>query len=52
MIGLGLAVSHAPSMFRTVEHWPKIHQVLTSGVPQPAELANETPALLQLRRSN
>lgn len=47
MIGLGLAVSHAPSMFRGVEHWPAIHQVLTAGVPQPAELAKETPAVLQ-----
>jgi len=47
MLGLGLAVSHAPSMFRRLEHWPKIHHVLTAGVPQPPELADETPALLQ-----
>ncbi|HXV84152.1 MAG TPA: hypothetical protein VEG60_30235 [Candidatus Binatia bacterium] len=47
MVGLGLAVSHAPSMFRAVEHWPLIHKVLTDGVPQPREIKMETPAVLQ-----
>jgi len=47
MLGLGLAVSHAPSMFRGVEHWPLIHQVLTDGVPQPPEIEKESPAVLQ-----
>ena len=47
MLGLGLAVSHAPSMFRSLEHWPLIHRVLTDGVPQPREIEKETPAVLQ-----
>jgi hypothetical protein len=47
MLGLGLAVSHAPSMFRGLEHWPLIHRVLTDGVPQPPEIEKETPAVLQ-----
>jgi catalytic LigB subunit of aromatic ring-opening dioxygenase len=47
MLGLGLAVSHAPSMFRSVEHWPLIHRVLTSGVPQPPEIAKESTLVLQ-----
>jgi hypothetical protein len=47
MLGLGLAVSHAPSMFRGLEHWPLIHRVLTDGVPQPPEIIKETPAVLQ-----
>jgi len=47
MLGLGLAVSHAPSMFRGLEHWPLIHRVLTDGVPQPREIEKETPAILQ-----
>jgi protocatechuate 4,5-dioxygenase beta chain len=47
MLGLGLAVSHAPSMFRGLEHWPQIHRVLTDGVPQPAEIEKETPEVIQ-----
>ncbi len=47
MLGLGLAVSHAPSMFRGREHWPQIHRVLTDGVPQPAEIEKETPEVIQ-----
>jgi aromatic ring-opening dioxygenase catalytic subunit (LigB family) len=47
MLGLGLAVSHAPSMFRGREHWPLIHRVLTDGVPQPPEIAKETPEVIQ-----
>src|SRR5882724_12376976 len=47
MLGLGLAVSHAPSMFRSLEHWPLIHRVLTDGLPQPREIEKETPAVLQ-----
>ena len=47
MLELGLAVSHAPSMFRGLEHWPLIHRVLTKGVPQPAEIEKETPEVLQ-----
>ena len=47
MLGLGLATSHAPSMFRGLECWSPIHRVLTSGVPQPPEIDQETPAVLQ-----
>jgi catalytic LigB subunit of aromatic ring-opening dioxygenase len=47
MLGLGLAVSHAPSMFRELKHWAAIHRVLTDGVPQPPEIDKETPAVLQ-----
>ena len=47
MLGLGLAVSHAPSMFRGVEHWDAIHRVLTDGIPQPGEIASETAEVLQ-----
>src|SRR5262245_38051220 len=47
MLGLGLATSHAPSMFRGLECWPPIHKVLTSGVPQPPEIGKETDAVLQ-----
>ena len=44
---LGLASSHAPSMFSPAEHWPKIHQSLTKGLPQPPELALETPEIIE-----
>jgi Catalytic LigB subunit of aromatic ring-opening dioxygenase len=47
MLGLGLAVSHAPSMFRELKHWAPIHRVLTNGVPQPPEIESETPQVLQ-----
>ena len=47
MLGLGLATSHAPSMFRGLEHWSAIHRVLTDGVPQPPEIEKETPEVLQ-----
>ena len=47
MLGLGLALSHAPSMFRGLAHWPVIHRVLTEGVPQPPEIAKETAQVLQ-----
>jgi Catalytic LigB subunit of aromatic ring-opening dioxygenase len=47
MLGLGLASSHAPSMFRGVEHWAPIHRVLTDGVPQPPQITEETSEVLQ-----
>src|SRR5439155_1601548 len=47
MLGLGLATSHAPSMFRGLEHWASIHRVLTNGVPQPPEIENETSEVLR-----
>jgi Catalytic LigB subunit of aromatic ring-opening dioxygenase len=45
-IVLGLASSHAPSMFVAADHWPTIHRSLTRDVPQPAALALETPAVI------
>ena len=47
MLGLGLASSHAPSMFRGLEHWAPIHRVLTTGVPQPPQIESETPEVLR-----
>ncbi|TMA10503.1 MAG: hypothetical protein E6J89_10380 [Deltaproteobacteria bacterium] len=47
MLGLGLATSHAPSMFRGLEHWAPIHRVLTTGVPQPPQIESETPEVLR-----
>jgi Catalytic LigB subunit of aromatic ring-opening dioxygenase len=47
MLGLGLATSHAPSMFRGLEHWAPIHRVLTGGVPQPPQIESETPEVLR-----
>lgn len=46
-LGLGLATSHAPSMFAPVEKWPKIYEILAGDVPAPPELAAETAAILQ-----
>lgn len=43
----GLATSHAPSMFVAAEHWPKVHAGLVRSVPQPPELSNETPDVIQ-----
>ena len=44
---LGLAASHAPSMFCPPEAWPEVHQKLTRGVPQPPQLADETTEVLE-----
>ncbi|HET6523087.1 hypothetical protein [Sphingopyxis sp.] len=44
---LGLASSHAPSMFVEASEWPTIHGRLTKGVPQPPQLALETPEVLE-----
>ena len=51
-IVLGLASSHAPSMFVAAEHWPAVHRGLAGNAPQPPELAQETPKVLaeQARR--
>ncbi len=43
MIGLGLASSHAPVMFRPIERWPIVYKALTGNVPQPPTAADETP---------
>lgn len=47
MLGLGLATSHAPSMFRSAEVWPAIHKVLTDGVPQPPQIQEESVEVLK-----
>lgn len=44
---LGLASSHAPSMFVGAEHWPAVHRGLAGDVPQPPELAQEIPPVLE-----
>lgn len=44
---LGLASSHAPSMFCPAEHWPRVHKGLVREVPQPPELAQETFEVLE-----
>jgi len=44
---LGLASSHAPSMFCPADSWPRVHQALVKEVPQPPQLADETPAVLE-----
>lgn len=43
----GLASSHAPSMFTPPELWPKVHQALVKDVPQPPQVAQETPDVIQ-----
>ena len=45
-LGLGVASSHAPSMFAAPEDWPKIYETLTRGVPQPPQAAEETPEVI------
>ena len=45
-IVLGLASSHAPSMFVSAEQWPAVHRWLSKDVPQPAQLASETPDVI------
>lgn len=47
---LGLASSHAPSMFSPAEVWPTIHKGLTKGLPQPPEFDLETPEVVQSYR--
>ncbi|HLI23303.1 MAG TPA: hypothetical protein VKV32_19410 [Stellaceae bacterium] len=44
---LGLASSHAPSMFVDAEHWPTVYKGLAKDVPPPPEFAAETPAVLE-----
>jgi hypothetical protein len=46
-IVLGLASSHAPSMFTPAAQWPIVHQALTRGLPQPPALADETPEVVE-----
>jgi hypothetical protein len=44
---LGLASSHAPSMFVGAEHWPAVYRGLAGKAPAPPELAQETPTVLE-----
>jgi hypothetical protein len=46
-IVLGLASSHAPSMFAPIEKWAPIHRFLSRGIPQPPEFAQETPDVIE-----
>ncbi len=39
---LGLASSHAPTMFVELEEWEELHQKLVKDVPQPLELQQES----------
>src|SRR5690348_10335297 len=45
-LGLGLASSHAPSMFAPVELWPDIYRFLAGETPPPPELQAETSEVL------
>ncbi len=45
-IVLGLASSHTPSMFVAADKWPMVHQGLVRDVPQPAQIARETPDVI------
>jgi hypothetical protein len=47
MIGLGLASSHAPAMFRPKEVWKDVYAFRPPGVTQPAAAALETPEVIQ-----
>jgi protocatechuate 4,5-dioxygenase beta chain len=44
---LGLASSHAPSMFVPPDRWPEVHRALTPGVPQPPEAEQETTEVVE-----
>lgn len=46
-IVLGLASSHAPSMFCEADQWPVVHRGLVQEVPQPPEIALETQAVIE-----
>ncbi len=45
-LGLGLATSHAPSMFQPAERWPDLHRILVGDTPQPPAVAEETAEVL------
>lgn len=42
MLTLGIASSHAPTMFLPADEWPGLHQTLVGDVPQPKAVAQET----------
>ena len=53
MLGLVLATSNAPSMYRPMKDWQKLYESqITEGVPPPNELAEETDSVVedQIRR--
>ncbi len=43
---LGLASSHAPTMFASLDKWPRIYEILAGGVPQPLDAQEETQEVL------
>lgn len=43
MLALGMASSHAPTMFLPVENWPEEYEILVKDVPQPRAAEQETP---------
>ena len=45
-LGLGLAVSHSPVLYRPRDQWERIYQDLIGDAPQPARAADETPEVL------
>ena len=46
MLGLGLASSYVPSMFREARDWPKIRDWLVGDAPQPDVIAEEASDVL------
>src|SRR5438309_11709185 len=46
MLGPGLACSFAPAMFRAAPEWKSIHAWLTGDAPQPPQLLEETPDVI------
>ncbi len=44
---LGLASSHAPSMFAPAEKWQAIYDFLAADVPQPPQAERETPEVIR-----
>jgi protocatechuate 4,5-dioxygenase beta chain len=44
---LGLASSHAPTMFLEAEKWPVFYKELIRQVPQPSSAETETPEVIQ-----
>lgn len=46
-LGLGLASSHAPSMFLPAEKWPPFYATLIRGLPQPPQAADENLPVIE-----
>ena len=45
-LGLGLALSHSPVLYRPRDQWEQIYQQLIGDTPQPSRAADETPEAL------